>query len=193
MPLSQVQDNEDLLDQMTPDEYSVRTSTIRLFAYLTQDLLRLTSVCWTSELIPSGTSGVGRDLHLGAFGRRREGVQHCSPRQLVQYITALKVEANEIAILFGHALLRSSSYFSSTTLLISVPTPCETSTRNSSPSCSKFLGSDDHPTPAGVPVRMMVPGLRVVPCDRNDTIFGTVKIKSLKTAVRVRKHVFRLS
>jgi hypothetical protein len=77
------------------------------------------------------------------------------------------------------------NHFSSTILLINVPTPCETSTRNSSPSFNKFLGSDDHPTPAGVPVRMMVPGLSVVPCERNETILGTVKIRSLEAYHRV--------
>lgn len=35
------------------------------------------------------------------------------------------------------------------------------------------------PTPGGVPVSMIVPAGSVVPCDRNDTICGTLKIKSL--------------
>jgi hypothetical protein len=45
MPLSQVQDNEDLLDQMTPDEYSVGSSTSCRFLRLTSDLSRRISVC----------------------------------------------------------------------------------------------------------------------------------------------------
>jgi hypothetical protein len=39
---------------------------------------------------------------------------------------------------------------SSTILLINVPTPCEISTRNSSPCFKVLRGLADHPTPAGV-------------------------------------------
>lgn len=88
-------------------------------------------------------------------------------------------------------------YFSSTILLIKVPTPWETNTRNSSPSLRVIRGVDDHPTPAGVlsqtrqitvltvtkmgtyPVMMIVPAGRVVPWERKETILGTEKIKSL--------------
>jgi hypothetical protein len=52
MPLSQVQDNEDLLDQMTPDEYSVGPMTLCRFLELTGILFRRISVCWMSELDP---------------------------------------------------------------------------------------------------------------------------------------------
>lgn len=41
-------------------------------------------------------------------------------------------------------------YFSSTILLIRVPTPWETNTLNSSPSLRVIRGVDVHPTPAGV-------------------------------------------
>ena len=52
------------------------------------------------------------------------------------------------------------------------------STLNSSPGFNVYLGFLAKPTPAGVPVIMTVPGGRVVPCDKNDTIFGMLKIKS---------------
>lgn len=77
---------------------------------------------------------------------------------------------------------------------MSVPTPGEMDTRNSSPSFSVTLGFAVHPTPAGVlvvskilgargthPVRMIVPGSSVVPWDRNAMICGTEKIKSLES------------
>lgn len=41
-------------------------------------------------------------------------------------------------------------YFSSTILLMSVPTPWEIYTLNSSPSSRRRRGLADHPTPAGV-------------------------------------------
>ncbi|PQE33693.1 PAF acetylhydrolase family protein [Rutstroemia sp. NJR-2017a WRK4] len=57
----------------------------------------------------------------------------------------------------------------------------EISTANVSPSLKYSLGSKLLPTPAGVPVKMIVPGNNVVPWDRNDTIFETEKIKSLRS------------
>lgn len=95
-------------------------------------------------------------------------------------------------------------YFSSTILLIKVPTPWETNTLNSSPSLRVIRGVDVHPTPAGVlpqtrerkdngiiidkncrtyPVIMMVPAGRVVPWERKERILGTEKIKSLHIQV----------
>lgn len=70
-------------------------------------------------------------------------------------------------------------FFSSLTLLKSVPTPPLTSTANSSPSLKYSFGSYPKPTPAGVPVKMMVPGSSVVLRERNEMHFGTEKIRSL--------------
>lgn len=64
-------------------------------------------------------------------------------------------------------------------MVISVPICGKISTANESPSRRYSLGVKLFPTPAGVPVKMMVPGRRLVPCERKDTIFGTEKIKSL--------------
>lgn len=41
MPFSQVQDNEDLLDQMTADEYSVRDTALLIFEFVLIALPRL--------------------------------------------------------------------------------------------------------------------------------------------------------
>lgn len=50
MPFSQVQDNEDLLDQMTPDEYSVSFwSNCRFPQGNEANPYRRISVCWMSE------------------------------------------------------------------------------------------------------------------------------------------------
>lgn len=50
---------------------------------------------------------------------------------------------------------------------------------NSSPSLSDTGGFLVNPTPAGVPVSIIVPGGNVVPCDMKDTSFGTENIRSL--------------
>jgi hypothetical protein len=48
------------------------------------------------------------------------------------------------------SLTQRLGYFSSSILLISVPTPCETKTLNSSSCLSILLGFAFHPTPGGV-------------------------------------------
>lgn len=70
-------------------------------------------------------------------------------------------------------------YFWFSNFVTSVPMYGKISTANSSPSRKYSLGSYPNPTPAGVPVRMMVPGRSVVPCERKETIFGTEKMRSL--------------
>jgi hypothetical protein len=66
-----------------------------------------------------------------------------------------------------------------TNFVVRVPIDGNISTENSSPSCRYSFGSKLCPTPAGVPVRIMVPGFKVVPWEQKLTIFGTEKIKSL--------------
>ena len=61
-------------------------------------------------------------------------------------------------------------YFWFSNLVTSVPMCGSISTANSSVSLRYSLGEKANPTPAGVPVKMMVPGCSVVPCDKNETI-----------------------
>lgn len=68
-----------------------------------------------------------------------------------------------------------------TNLVVNVPIPGRISTENSSPSRRYSFGEKPWPTPAGVPVKMIVPALSVVPCERKLTILGTEKIKSLRS------------
>lgn len=70
-------------------------------------------------------------------------------------------------------------YFSASNLVTSVPMCGRISTANSSPSLRNSLGVYPKPTPAGVPVKIIVPGGSVVPCDKKETIFGTEKTRSL--------------
>jgi hypothetical protein len=70
-------------------------------------------------------------------------------------------------------------YFWFSNFVTSVPMWGKISTANSSPSLRYSFGENEKPTPAGVPVRIIVPGRRVVPCERKDTTFGTEKIRSL--------------
>jgi hypothetical protein len=70
-------------------------------------------------------------------------------------------------------------YFWYSNFVINVPIYGAISTANVSPSLRYSLGSKLLPTPAGVPVNIMVPGNNVVPWERKDTIFETGKIKSL--------------
>ena len=63
--------------------------------------------------------------------------------------------------------------------VINVPTCGCNTTANSSPTFKNSLGFFAAPTPGGVPVRMMVPAGRVVPCERKLISWGTLKIRSL--------------
>jgi hypothetical protein len=63
--------------------------------------------------------------------------------------------------------------------VVIVPIYGKISTANSSPSLKYSLGSNEKPTPAGVPVKIIVPGWRVVPFDRKEMICGTEKMRSL--------------
>ena len=68
---------------------------------------------------------------------------------------------------------------SSITSFASVPIPPPNHTLILSP-CFKYKGGFfTNPTPLGVPVRMIDPGSRVVPCDRNATVLRTPNIWSL--------------
>lgn len=63
---------------------------------------------------------------------------------------------------YSHSLARLDGIdpFSSTTQFTSVPIPCPTSTSIRSPPFMNFLGFLTNPTPAGVPVRIIVLGIR---------------------------------
>ena len=74
---------------------------------------------------------------------------------------------------------RPKSYFSSSKTVVMVPTYGKTSTENSSPSFKNCGGFIPAATPAGVPVKIVQPAGRVVPCERKLMIFGTLKIRSL--------------
>jgi hypothetical protein len=69
--------------------------------------------------------------------------------------------------------------FSSSTSLKSDPIPFPNQTTISSPCFKKTGGFLTKPTPLGVPVMIMLPGSRVVPCERNETVCRTLKICSL--------------
>lgn len=60
-----------------------------------------------------------------------------------------------------------------------VPICGNISTANVSPSLGYSSGVKPLPTPAGVPVRNVVPGRSVVLCEREETFFAMKKIKSL--------------
>jgi len=77
------------------------------------------------------------------------------------------------------------SNYSFTNLLTSVPIYGRISTANSSPSLTDTLGVLPTPTPAGVPVRMIVPAGSVVPVDRKLMSLGMLKIESLPYVSRV--------
>jgi hypothetical protein len=67
-----------------------------------------------------------------------------------------------------------------TNLLISVPMCGKISTANSSPALTVTGGLRLTSTPAGVPVKMIVPACRVVPCDRKLMSLGMLKMRSLR-------------
>lgn len=101
---------------------------------------------------------------------------------------------------------------SSTTVLISVPIPPSIQTRTSSPCFKKTGGFLTKPTPykdhrmkqcryshvilkitirqtLGVPVMMMEPGSRVVPCDNQAIVWRTLNIWSLGNQFRSVNHM----
>ena len=77
----------------------------------------------------------------------------------------------------AHGAVPSPGPGSSTTGLVSTPTP-STSTSTTSPATSQRGGSDAAPTPAGVPVASTVCGSSVATVDRWAIISATVKIMS---------------
>ena len=60
---------------------------------------------------------------------------------------------------------------------LNVPMP-STVTSTLSPSCNHTGGSRENPTPSGVPVSRREPFGNVVPCDKNESSSGTLKIIS---------------
>jgi len=78
-----------------------------------------------------------------------------------------------------HDYNMAACFPSSTTGFTSVPIPCPIQTRQSSPCLSTMGGFRVNPTPAGVPVRMIEPGSRVVPWERKAMVWRTLKIWSL--------------
>lgn len=64
-------------------------------------------------------------------------------------------------------------------MVINVPTCGSNSTANSSPAFKNSFGFFAAPTPGGVPVKMIVPAGRVVPCERKLISLGTLKLRSL--------------
>lgn len=65
-------------------------------------------------------------------------------------------------------------------MLMRVPTCGSNSTANSSPALMNSFGVLAAPTPGGVPVKMIVPAGKVVPCDKKLINFGTEKIRSVR-------------
>jgi hypothetical protein len=77
---------------------------------------------------------------------------------------------------FGRAVVGG---FSSVTSFTSEPMPPPTHTLILSPSFKYTGGFLTNPTPFGVPVRMIEPGSRVVPWERNEIICRTLNMWSL--------------
>ena len=102
---------------------------------------------------------------------RNHGAQVPSPL----YLTTITWKYQRPTLSYNKGLF----YFWFSNLVTSVPICGNISTANSSDSLRYSLGENEIPTPAGVPVKMIVPGCKVVPCDKNETIWGTEKIRSL--------------
>lgn len=85
-----------------------------------------------------GTYMAPHHFYMNTSGRRRQGMCYS----------------------YSLARLDGIDPFSSTTQFTSVPIPCPTSTSIRSPPLMNFLGFLTNPTPAGVPVRIIVLGIR---------------------------------